>query len=101
MFRKDIIKNSIQQSNNTNQDFMEDADIGGLLIDDDEEEIVVNDKRDNSKATNIHFGKIAIPKNFNDKIPEYDKEKQEQLKEYRDMVLKKMSEVREQQINNK
>ena len=99
---KDIIKNSIQQNNNTNQDFMEDADIGGLLIDDDdEEEIVVNDKRDNSKATNIHFGKIAIPKNFNDKIPEYDKEKQEQLKEYRDMVLKKMSEVREQQINNK
>ena len=75
-------------------------DDGGLLIDDDEDDAFVdNRKNDNSKSNNIHFGRIAIPQNFNDKIPDYNKEKQEQLKKYRDMVLKQKMEEREQQIN--
>ena len=110
---KDIIKNVLQQENlNQNQNFVEnqdddaekkDDDIGGLLIDDlDEEEVISNDTKDkNYKSGNINLGKIEIPKDFNDKIPDYDKEKQEKLKDYRDMVLKKMAEEREMQMKNK
>ena len=99
---KDVIKNSLKQSTMTKNDINYIDDDGGLLIDDDEEEeMVENNKQNNTKSNNIHLGRIAIPKNFNDKIPEYNKEKQEQLKKYRDMVLKKKMEEREQQINNK
>ena len=76
-------------------------DVGGLLIDEDEEEVIVGNNNDNSKSNNIHLGRIAIPQNFNDKIPDYTKEKQEQLKKYREMVLKQKIEEREQQLNNK
>ena len=93
---KDIIKNSLKQSymNKNDINYMEDD--GGLLIDDDEEDNTAkNDKKVGSK-NNIQFGRIAIPKNFNDKIPDYNKEKQEQLKEYREKILKMKKEEREQ-----
>ena len=97
----DVIKNSLKQSSLNKNDINNYEDDGGLLIDDDEEEVVFkNDNKDNSKSHNIHFGKIAIPKDFNDKIPDYDKEKQDQLKEYREKVLKIKKEEREQQLNN-
>ena len=97
---KDIIKQSMQSSLNKNDiNFMVEDD--GLLIDEDEDDDVVfqNDKKDNTKGHNIHFGKISIPKDFNDKIPDYDKEKEEQLKEYREKVLKMKKDEREQKIN--
>ena len=97
---KDIIKNSLMQSTMNKNDINYLEDDGGLLIDDDEDYAVHNEKRDNSKNKNIHFGRIAIPKDFNDKIPDYNKEKQEQLKEYREKVLKMKKEEREQNINN-
>ena len=75
-------------------------DDGGLLIDDDEEEVIFKNNNGNSQGHNIHFGKISIPKDFNDKIPDYDKEKQNQLKEYREKVLKIKKEEREQQLFN-
>ena len=99
---KDIIKSSLMQSTNNKNDinYMDD-DGGGLLIDDDEDDIPPsqNDKKDYSTNNNIHFGRIAIPKNFNDKIPDYNKEKQEQLKEYREKVLKQKKDEREQKMN--
>ena len=70
---KDIIKQSMQSSLNKNDS--------------------------NTKSHNIHFGKIAIPKDFNDKIPDYNKEKEEQLKEYREKVLKMKKDEREQKMN--
>ena len=97
---KVIIKQSMQSSLNKNDiNFMVEDD--GLLIDEDEDDDVVfqNDKKDNTKGHNIHFGKISIPKDFNDKIPDYDKEKEEQLKEYREKVLKMKKDEREQKIN--
>ena len=97
---KDIIKDSLKQSSINKNDINYMEEDGGLLIDDDEDEgYIDNTKKDNSKSNNIHFGKIAIPKNFNDKIPDYNKEKQEQLKKYREMVLKQKMEEREQQLN--
>ena len=57
----------------------------GLLINDDNEE---EDKNKYVSKHNIQFGKIEIPNNFNGKIPEYTKEKQEELKEFREMVIK-------------
>ena len=81
--KKDPI-NDIQNHNdiiNLDDDF---DDGGGLLIDDDEGE----KKNEYVSKHNIHFGKIEIPTNFNGKIPEYTKEKQEELKEYRNMVVK-------------
>ncbi len=97
---KDVIKNSLKQSTLNKNDINYMEDDGGLLIDDDEDEVIVGDnKKDNSKSNNINFGRIAIPQNFNDKIPDYNKEKQEQLKKYRDMVLKQKMEEREQQLN--
>ena len=97
---KEIIQNSLKQSTMNKSDINYMEDDGGLLIDDDEEDNLQNEKRDNTKNKNIHFGRIAIPKDFNDKIPEYNKEKQEQLKEYREKVLKMKKEEREQNINN-
>ena len=97
---KEIIQNSLKQSTMNKNDINYMEDDGGLLIDDDEEDNLQNEKRDNTKNKNIHFGRIAIPKDFNDKIPEYNKEKQEQLKEYREKVLKMKKEEREQNINN-
>ena len=98
---KDIIKQSMQSSLNKNDiNFMVEDD--GLLIDEDEDDDVVfqNNKNDsNTKSHNIHFGKIAIPKDFNDKIPDYNKEKEEQLKEYREKVLKMKKDEREQKMN--
>ena len=97
---KEIIKNSLKQSSMNKNDINYMEDDGGLLIDDDEDEAVQNNKGDNSKKSNINFGRIAIPKDFNDKIPDYNKEKQEQLKEYREKVLKMKKDEREQNINN-
>ena len=97
---KDVIKNSLKQSSLNKNDINYMEDDGGLLIDDDEEDNVVqNDKKVGSK-NNIQFGRIAIPKNFNDKIPDYNKEKQEQLKEYREKILKMKKDEREQKYNN-
>ena len=100
---KEIIKNSLQQStmNKNDINYMQDDD-GGLLIDeDDDDAFTQNDKNDNPKSkNNIHLGRIAIPHNFNDKIPEYDKEKQEKLKEYREKLLKKVKDERELKANN-
>ena len=42
---------------------------------------------------NIQMGKIEIPSNFNGKIPEYTKEKQEELKDFRNMVIYFLQEV--------
>ena len=97
----DVIKNSLKQSTMNKNDINNLEDDGGLLIDDVEEEVVFNNNnKDNSKKYNIHFGKIAIPKDFNDKIPNYDKEKKEQLKEYREKVLRIKKEEREEKLNN-
>ena len=100
---KDIIKSSLMQNTNNKNDINYIEDDGGLLIDEDEDEqnipVFKTDKRDNSKNNNIHFGRIAIPQNFNDKIPDYNKEKQEQLKEYREKVLKIKKDEREQKLN--
>ncbi len=98
---KDIIKSSLMQSTNNKNDINYLEDDGGLLIDEDEDDFVPskNDNKDNSKSNNIHFGRIAIPQNFNDKIPDYNKEKQEQLKEYREKVLKMKKDEREQKLN--
>ena len=97
---KDIIKNSLKQGTMNKNDINYMEDDGGLLIDDDEEDNVAqNDKKLGSK-NNIQFGRIAIPKDFNDKIPDYNKEKQEQLKEYREKVLKMKKDEREQKMNN-
>ena len=97
---KDIIKQSMQSSLNKNDiNFMAEDD--GLLIDEDEDDDIVfqNNKKDSTKGHNIHFGKISIPKDFNDKIPDYNKEKEEQLKEYREKVLKMKKDEREQKMN--
>ena len=61
--------------------------------DNDEEE----KKNEYVSKHNIQFGKIAIPSNFNGKIPEYTKEKQEELKEFRDMVVK--SKINERELD--
>ena len=98
---KDIIKQSMQSFLNKNDiNFIAEDD--GLLIDEDEDEDVVfqNNKNDkNTKSNNIYFGKISIPKDFNDKIPDYNKEKEEKLKEYREKILKMKKEEREQKMN--
>ena len=98
---KDIIKQSMQSSLNKNDiNFMAEDD--GLLIDEDEDDdaIFQNNKNDNNtKSNKIHFGKISIPKDFNDKIPDYNKEKEEQLKEYREKVLKMKKDERERKMN--
>ena len=96
----DVIKNSLKQSTMNKNDINNLEDDGGLLIDDDEEEVIFKNNSGNSQGHNIHFGKISIPKDFNDKIPDYDKEKQNQLKEYREKVLKIKKEEREQQLFN-
>ena len=96
---KDVIKNSLRQSSMNKNDINNIEDGGGLLIDDDEEDEVK--QTDNKVSKNkIHFERIAIPKNFNDKIPDYNKEKQEQLKEYREKILKIKKDEREQKANN-
>ena len=83
----DIIKQTIAKDKKNNNDIvnLEDDD-GGLLINDDNEE----DEKKNEYVSKhkIEFGKIEIPNNFNGKIPEYTKEKQEELKDYRNMVIK-------------
>ena len=85
----DIIKQSIEKDkdkqNNNDIVNLED-DVGGLLINDDNEE--EENKNEYVSKHKIEFGKIEIPNNFNGKIPEYTKEKQEELKDYRDMVIK-------------
>ena len=99
---KDVIKKSLMQGEGNKKDinYMEEDD-GGLLIDEDEdEELVNNNNQNNLKGSNIHFGRIAIPKDFNDKIPDYDKEKEAKLKDYREKVLKMKKEEREHKTNN-
>ena len=85
----DIIKQSIEKDkdkqNNNDIVNLED-DVGGLLINDDNEE--EENKNEYVSKHKIEFGKIEIPNNFNGKIPEYTKEKQEELKDYRNMVIK-------------
>ena len=85
----DIIKQSIEKDkdkqNNNDIVNLED-DVGGLLINDDNDE--EENKNEYVSKHKIEFGKIEIPNNFNGKIPEYTKEKQEELKDYRNMVIK-------------
>ena len=98
---KEVIKNSLKQSAMNKNDIINMEDNENLLIDEDEENVAVqNDKKGNSKSKNINFGRIAIPKDFNDKITDYDKKKQEELKEYREYVIKMKKDEREQNKNN-
>ena len=95
----DIIKNNLNKDNQNNNDIINlDGDGDGLLIDDNEEENDNNNKY--VSKHNIHFGKIEIPNNFSGKIPEYTKEKQEELKEYRDIVIKQKMIGRENEEND-
>ena len=95
----DIIKSNLNKDNQNNNDIINlDGDGDGLLIDDNEEENDNNNKY--VSKHNIHFGKIEIPNNFSGKIPEYTKEKQEELKEYRDMVIKQKMIGRENEEND-
>ena len=96
----DIIKKNMEKNNNqNNNDIINfDDDDGGLLINDDNNEVEKNN--DYISKHNIHFGKIAIPNDFNGKIPEYTKEKQEELKEYRDFVVKNKINDRENEEND-
>ena len=94
---KDIIKNSLMQNSMNKNDINLMGDDGGLLIDDNDEDDIQTNKKESKY--NIHFGKIEIPKDFNNKIPDYNKEKQEQLKEYREKVLKMKKDEREQKMN--
>ena len=96
----DIIKNSLQQNTMNKNDINFIDDDGGLLIDEDDEDIFSNAKSENKSKNNIHLGRIAIPQNFNNKIVGFDKEKQEQLKQYRDKVLEKVKNERENKANN-
>lgn len=103
----DIIKSTLQTSENEKkEDVKKDlTDVNDDLIvdlNDDEEDVVFGNqaKEENLftgiKKSNINFGKIAIPSDFNDKIPDYTKEKQEQLKEFRDMVINHKLEERDE-----
>ena len=103
----DIIKSTLQTSENEKkEDVKKDlTDVNDDLIVDlneDEEDVVFGNqaKEENLftgiKKSNINFGKIAIPSDFNDKIPDYTKEKQEQLKEFRDMVINHKLEERDE-----
>ena len=84
----DIIKNQIQKDKENNNDIVNlDDDNDGLLIDEGNEEEDNNNNKYVSKHI-IQMGKIEIPNNFNGKIPEYTKEKQAQLKEFRELVIK-------------
>ena len=96
----DIIKNSLQQNTMNKNDINFIDDDGGLLIDEDDEDIFSNAKSENKSKNNIHLGRIAIPQNFNNKIVGFDKEKQEQLKQYREKVLEKVKNERENKANN-
>ena len=96
----DIIKSSLQQSTMNKNDINFIEDDGGLLIDEDDEDVFSNMKNDNKSKNNIHLGRIAIPQNFNNKIVGFDKEKQEQLQQYRDKVLEKVKNERENKANN-
>ena len=84
----DVLKQNLEKDKQNNNDIVnlddEFDDGGGLLIDDNEEE----NKNEYVSKHKIQFGKIEIPNNFNGKIPEYTKEKQEELKEFRNMVVK-------------
>ena len=95
----DIIKQTIAKDKKNNNDIvnLEDDD-GGLLINDDNEE----DEKKNEYVSKhkIEFGKIEIPNNFNGKIPEYTKEKQEELKEFRNMVVKNKINERENDFDD-
>ena len=96
----DVIKKNLEKDKQNNNDIINlDDDFddgGGLLIDDDEGE----KKNEYVSKHNIHFGKIEIPTNFNGKIPEYTKEKQEELKEYRNMVVKNKINDRENDFDD-
>ena len=95
----DIIKNNLNKDNQNNNDIINlDGDGDGLLIDDNEEENDNNNKY--VSKHNIHFGKIEIPNNFSGKIPEYTKEKQEELKEFRNMVVKNKINERENDFDD-
>ena len=96
----DIIKSSLKQSTMNKNDINFIDDDGGLLIDEDDEDIFSNAKSDNKSKNNIHLGRIAIPQNFNNKIVGFDKEKQEQLQQYREKVLEKVKNERESKANN-
>ena len=96
----DIIKSNLKQNTMNKNDINFIDDDGGLLIDEDDEDIFSNVKSDNKSKNNIHLGRIAIPQNFNNKIVGFDKEKQEQLKQYREKVLEKVKNERENKANN-
>ena len=87
----EILKKNMEKNKQDMNDIIN-VDNDGLLIDDDDNE--EDDKNEYFSKHNIQFGKIEIPSNFNGKIPEYTKEKQEELKEFRDMVIK-------QKVNNR
>ena len=95
----DIIKKNLENDKQNNNDIvnLDDDDGGGLLIDDNEEG---ENKNEYVSKHKIHFGKIGIPSNFEGKIPEYTKEKQEELKEFRNMVVKNKIEDRENDFND-
>ena len=95
----EIIKSQMQKEvkEDNNNDIVNLDD--GLLINDENEEEDNNKNKYVSKH-NIQFGKIEIPNNFNGKIPEYTKEKQEELKEFREMVIKHKINDRENDEND-
>ena len=91
----EILKKNIEKDKQNNEVVDLEDDGGGLLINDDNDE--EEKKNEYVSKHNIQFGKIAIPSNFNGKIPEYTKEKQEELKEFRDMVVK--SKINERELD--
>ena len=91
----EILKKNIEKDKQNNDVVDLEDDGGGLLINDDNDE--EEKKNEYVSKHNIQFGKIAIPSNFNGKIPEYTKEKQEELKEFRDMVVK--SKINERELD--
>ena len=101
-----VVKNTLETENNINNNFISNfdkEDFMGLLLDEEDEpkneDKMVEKKEDSSiSKNNINLGKISIPSNFKDKIPEYDKNKQEELKKYREMIIKQTKENREAQL---
>ena len=93
----DILKKNLEKNQQNMNDIIN-LDNEGLLIHDDNEE--EDNKNEYVSKHNIQFGKIEIPSDFNGKIPEYTKEKQEELQKFRDMVIKQKVNNRENEFQN-
>ena len=95
----DIIKKNIENDKQNNNDIinLDDYDGWRLLIDDNEEG---ENKNEYVSKYKIHFRKIGFPSNFDGKIPEYKKEKQEKLKKFKNMVVKNKIEDNEKYFDD-